>query len=63
MTADEWMRHVECIGERRNAYKILVGAPSKKRGVGASGNAFLLDRKDLVVMACLHKSNGTFLTT
>jgi hypothetical protein len=43
------VRHVACIGERRNAYKILVAEPSEKKGVGVNGRMLLLDRMDTVV--------------
>jgi hypothetical protein len=31
-----WAGHVARIGEKRNAYKILVGEPEGKRAVGRS---------------------------
>jgi hypothetical protein len=30
------MRHVECMGERRGAYRVLVGKPEGKRQLGRS---------------------------
>jgi hypothetical protein len=29
-----WERHVACMGEMRNAYRILVGKPKGKRPLG-----------------------------
>jgi hypothetical protein len=29
-----WVRHVACLGETRNAYKILVRKPEGKRPIG-----------------------------
>jgi hypothetical protein len=29
-----WVRHISCMGEMRNAYKILVGKPDGKRSLG-----------------------------
>jgi hypothetical protein len=29
-----WAEHVACMGERRNAYRILVGKPEGKRSLG-----------------------------
>jgi hypothetical protein len=30
----KWAGHVACIGEKRNAYKLLVGQPEGKRPIG-----------------------------
>jgi len=32
----KWVEHVTCMGEMRNAYKILVGRPEVKRPLGRS---------------------------
>jgi hypothetical protein len=37
-----WTRHVAGIGEKRNAYKILVGKPEGKRPLGSPGCRFFL---------------------
>jgi hypothetical protein len=29
-----WTEHVKCMGDMRNAYKILVGKPKRKRPLG-----------------------------
>jgi hypothetical protein len=29
-----WVEHVACMGEKRNAYTILVGKPERKRSLG-----------------------------
>ena len=29
-----WARHVACMGERRDAYRVLVGKPEGKRSLG-----------------------------
>jgi hypothetical protein len=29
-----WAGHVACMGEKRNAYRILVGNPDEKRPLG-----------------------------
>jgi hypothetical protein len=37
-----WAWHVERIGEKRNAYRILMGKPEEKRPLGRPGRRWVI---------------------
>jgi hypothetical protein len=36
-----WAGHVERIGEKKNAYRLLVGKPEGKRPIGRPGHSWI----------------------
>jgi hypothetical protein len=32
-----WAGHVECVGERKGVYRVLVGKPERKKPLGRHG--------------------------